>query len=282
MAHNSSNMQMTIKSSASLKCAPHPEVNSSEPRTNPDLLISGYTFLKGAHYSVEFDEPLPVRRPKLRYFAEADVKKALSSGCKASAELVGPAEKISDYSQIVCMRCGEMGHTVCNKGNSESIQIKWKPENDYRELSKKRKEAPPEEVRIKDGDDIEMNIACYLQTVVGNTKANSNRSVAIEDKFKKYKMRVKRSKRIYCCKCGDHHKFSQCPLRCENRVGLDGCLHIPSDSDESIITNETSTSDIKISLLNSKSVCKFSKLMNKNTIRQVNKWSNTRKKQCNK
>lgn len=279
MAHNPPHMQMTIKSSASSKCAPHSEVNSSEPPVNPDLLVSGFGFLKGADYSVEFDEPLPVKRPKLRYFAAAEVGKALSSSCKASASPVGSAEVTPDYSQIVCMRCGETGHGVCSKGTGEPVHIRWKPEDDYRELSRRRKETPPEEVRIRDSDDIEMNIACYLQTVVGNTKAKFNRSAAVEDKFKKYKIRVKRSKRIYCCKCGDHHKFSQCPLRWENRTGLGGCLHMSSDSDESIVTNETSASDVKAYSFNSKSVRKFPKPVNKNVIGKVNKWNSTRRKQ---
>lgn len=243
---------------------------SSEQQSNPNLLISGLNFLKGTDYSIaEFDEPLPVKRSKLRYFHDPPSLKKLKVPCESTKSSL---EETIDHSQIVCLRCGEMGHVACGKETTEVVQIKWKPETDYREMCKKNKEAPKEEIKVKDNDDIEMNIACHLKTIMGNTIAKSNKSLVVDEKYKKYKMRAKRSKRVYCCKCGDQHKFSQCPLRCENYV------YAPSDSDESIITNETSISEFKSSFPKAKNLQAFRQPMSKNEFKRFNKWNNARRK----
>jgi len=246
--------QMIAKTSLGLKCS---QEISSEVEVKPDLLVSGFNLIKGTDYSIaEFDEPLPVKRPKVRYFLDIPPTKPSLCVSKGMNESLDSYTEDIDYSQIVCMKCGEIGHVICNNKASEQIQIKWKPEIDYKEMIKKKKELPQTEIKLKDNDDIVMNIACHLKTIIGNTKAKSNRSVVIEEKFKKHKMRVKRSKRVYCCKCGDYHKFAQCPLR------SDTYMQVPSDSDESIITIETSVSDSKTP----SSKPKF------------NKWNNARRK----
>jgi len=190
-----------------------------KPRLNPDVLISGQKFLKGDSYLLfDLDAPIPEFKPKqkIRYFE--DEPKEIEKNNEIKSDKMEINNK--DLQEIVCINCGKFGHIYCYKnieeGNNENMNIEWKPAQEFKQMKEKLKIAKEEQQRKmleNPDDDMEMNIAYHIKGIVGNNKIKANSTFAIEQKYKKYKKRLKKSHKLYCAKCGDNHKQTECTYK---------------------------------------------------------------------
>eukprot|EP00826_Nyctotherus_ovalis_P029628 TRINITY_DN2347_c0_g1_i1.p1 TRINITY_DN2347_c0_g1~~TRINITY_DN2347_c0_g1_i1.p1 ORF type:complete len:301 (+),score=51.56 TRINITY_DN2347_c0_g1_i1:73-903(+) len=230
----------------------------------PDLLISGSTFLKGTDYIAldSSNPPAKVERPRVRYFDDPPTNTLTENRGESSKEI---SRESMDWSQILCLKCGKVGHLDCSKELVKAARIKWKPEIEYREMSKELKNFKGIEL----GDDMEMNISYHLKSIAGAVKAKPNSTLAIKEKYLKYKKRLKKSRKVYCCHCGDHHKLKECPMGGKRRKPYVN-KKSSSDSDGSTNTNEMTTEEFILDALkhNKKLPAKFLKTSNRGLLKR--------------
>ena len=281
---------------------------------NPDLLISGSNFLKGDHYILlDTNNPSPPafekkQKPRIRYFSEPepieeDYKKSSAETIAAIPAEPGPKGLLTaaDIQKIVCINCAQTGHITCSSA-AQKIPIKWKPAIEFENMKKRLTTAKNEEKNI--ADDMEMNIAYHLKGIGGNNKVKANSTLGIENKYKKYKKRMSKSKRLFCCRCGEHHKLSQCSVKprtirwskkgkhtnLESSQDLDAAatttkgfiIHNDSDSDGSTASGNGNEGSIEEFLINAlakgkKLPPKYYKTMNRGLLKRCAKIANLRK-----
>ncbi len=226
-------------------------VSSAEKKVyNPDILLSGTNFLRGSQYREASALPaeLPEKKPaekRIRYFDSS-----------APVDVPTPSERTDasplprELLRVVCMDCGKLGHVHCASAAEDST-IVWKPVHDYQQLMEHEKDAQIEEIREKradKADDMEINLAFHLRGICGARK-KANAEANVEMRYRKYKARLRKCDKIYCCFCGDHHKLSECPeymIRHNGHRGFEKLKIInkapsPADSDTTASLPEDSS-----------------------------------------